>query len=126
MLQWKSGLVQVKRVPAGSPIGYDSTHVTPAATTIGVVPVGYANGYSRHLSNKGRVIVNGRLCPVVGRVSMNYITVDLGPEGADRPRDEVVLMGQQGQASVWADQLAEWCGTIPHEILTGIRSIAAG
>jgi len=125
MLQWKSRLIQVKRVPAGSPVGYDSTHITPTATNIGVVPVGYADGYARRLTNQGHVLVAGRSCPVVGRVSMNFITVDLGPEGAGRAGDEVVLMGQQGEASVWADQLAAWCETIPYEILTSIRSPGA-
>jgi alanine racemase len=121
-LQWKTRVVQVRRVPAGSPVGYSSTHVTPAATQLAVIDVGYSDGYARLLSNKGCVLVGGRRAPVVGRVTMNFTTVDVGPDATVRDGDEAVLIGTQGGASVWADELARQAQTIPYEILTGIRS----
>jgi alanine racemase len=121
-LQWKARIIQVKEVPAGFPIGYDSTYSTVRATRIGTIGLGYADGYRRALSNKGRVIVRGRSCPVVGRVNMNWVTVDLGPDSEVREGDTAVLIGAEGGASVWADELADLCDTISYEILTGIRS----
>jgi alanine racemase len=121
-LHWKTRVVQVKPVPAGFPVGYLSTHVTSAPTWLATVDVGYSDGFSRLLSNKGCVLVGGRRAPVVGRVTMNFITVDVGPQGGVCPGDEVVLIGRQGGEAVWADELARWCQTIPYEILTSIRS----
>lgn len=123
-LQWKTRVVQVKDVPAGFPVGYLSTHVTPAPTRLATIDVGYSDGFSRLMSNKGCVLLGGRRAPVVGRVSMNFTTVDVGPQGGTREGDEVVLIGQQGTEAVWADELARWCQTIPYEILTNIRSDA--
>ena len=121
-LQWKTRVLQVKRVPAGAAVGYDRTHVTASPTTIAVLGAGYADGYSRRLSEVGVVIVGGRRVPVAGRISMNFTTVDLGPDAAAREGDAAVLLGADGGASVWADEIARWCGTIPYEILTSIRS----
>jgi alanine racemase len=121
-LQWKTRVVQVKRVAAGFPVSYLSTHVTAAPTWLATVDVGYSDGYSRLLSNKGCVLVGGRRVPVVGRVTMNFIMVDVGPGGGVQAGDEVVLIGRQGGESLWADELAQWCQTIPYEILTSIRS----
>ena len=91
-------------------------------TCVGTLDVGYADGYPRALSNRGRVVAGGRICPVAGRVSMNLITVDLGPETKVREGDEVILLGADGDAAVWADDLAGLAGTIPYEILTNIRT----
>lgn len=85
---------------------------------------GYADGYHRALSNKGFVLIRGRRCPVIGRVSMNWITVDCGPETSVRPGDEVVLIGRQGSETVWADELARLARTIPYEMLTSINANA--
>jgi alanine racemase len=123
VLQWKTRLVQVKRVPRGFPVSYDSTHTTERETRIGTFPVGYADGYPRALSNRAQVLVHGRRAPVVGRVTMNLSMVDLGPDSLAQAGDEVVLLGEQGGASLWADELARWAGTIPYEVLTNIRAI---
>ncbi|MFH0952761.1 MAG: alanine racemase [Verrucomicrobiota bacterium] len=122
ILQWKSRVVQVKSVPAQFPIGYFSTYVTPAPTDIATISVGYADGYPRLLSNKGHVLIGGRRCAIVGRVSMNWVTVDVGPDSAVREGDEVVLIGEQGKEAIWADELAVLCQTIPYEILTDINA----
>jgi alanine racemase len=122
VLQWRTGVMQVKRVPAGFGVGYYSTYVTPAPTTLATLAVGYADGYHRALSNKGFVLIRGRRCAVVGRVSMNWITVDCGPDADVAPGDEAVLIGRQGNESIWADELARLARTIPYEMLTSIQS----
>lgn len=121
-LQWRTRVVQTRRVPAGYPVGYDSTHVTDRETVLGVLEAGYADGYPRRLSNRGRVLVEGRRCPVVGRVTMNLTAVDLGSSSRAAAGSEAVLLGSDGGESIWADELAEWADTICYEILTGIRT----
>lgn len=121
-LQWKTRIVQTKKVAAGSPVGYGCTYVPARDTTIAVIDAGYSDGYPRRLGNVASVLVAGRRVPVVGRVSMNLITADLGATSTVKPDAEVVLMGQQGDESIWADEIAGWAETIPYEILTGIRT----
>ena len=124
LLQWKTRVLQIKQVPAGFPVGYLSTHVTTTPTCLATIDVGYSDGYSRLMSNKGYVLVGGRRAKVVGRVTMNFTTVDVGPQGGVSPGDEVVLMGTQNGETLWADEVARWCQTIPYEILTNIRNRA--
>ena len=119
-MQWKARIVQVRDVPEGTGVGYYAAYVTKRATKIAVASAGYADGYNRHLGNRGDVLVGGQRKPVAGRVSMNWICIDLGPDSDAKPGDEVVLLGTQGRESVWAGELAEHCGTIAYEILTGI------
>jgi alanine racemase len=121
-LSWKTRILQIKKVPAGFPVSYDSTHVTKKPTNIATIDVGYADGYHRALSNKGIVVAGGKRCPVVGRVTMNLVMIDLGTATKVRVRDEVVLIGTQGRQSVRASELATLAGTIPYEILTSIRT----
>lgn len=122
ILQWKTRVVQVKRVPAGFSVGYYGTHTTEYPTQIATLAIGYADGYNRVLSNRGDVLIGGRRCAVVGRVSMNWITVDVGPDADVDIGDEVVLLGEQGSEAIWANELSSICRTIPYEILTGINS----
>jgi alanine racemase len=117
-LQWKGVLMQVKQVPANFPVGYYCTYVTSRPTDIGIIACGYADGYLRSLSNRGSVLIHGRRCPVVGRVSMNWMAVDLGPASGAKRGDEVVFIGEQGAEAIWANELAAICRTIPYEILT--------
>ena len=124
LLQWKTRVIQVKQVQAGFPVGYLSTHVTSESTCLATIDVGYADGLSRLMSNKGYVLVGGRRAKVVGRVTMNFTIVDVGAASGVKPGDEVVLIGVQGVESLWADEMARWCATIPYEILTNIRSDA--
>lgn len=120
VLQWKAPVVQVKKVPSGFTVGYYSTYRTTQPTTIVTIAAGYADGYHRALSNKGFVLLGGRRCPVVGRVSMNWITADAGPDAVVQPGDEAVLIGRQGQEAIWADELARLARTIAYELLTSI------
>jgi alanine racemase len=122
VLEWKTTVVQVKQVKAGFAVSYDSTYRTPRETVLATLDVGYADGYVRALSNKGTVLLGGRACPVAGRVTMNMLMVDAGPASTVQVGDEAVLLGRQGSAAIWADELATQAGTIPYEILTGIRT----
>lgn len=125
-LQWKTRVICVKRVQAGESVGYLGTYTALEPTWVATIDVGYSDGFPRLMSNKGAVLIGGRRRRVVGRVSMNFSAVDVGPEPEVREGDEVVLIGQQGLETLWADELARWCQTIPYEILTNIRSHPGG
>ncbi|MCP5070919.1 MAG: alanine racemase [bacterium] len=115
-LGWKARIIQVKLVPAGSHVGYGCSWKTETDTRLGVLPIGYFDGYDRGLGS-AHVLVRGRRAPVRGRVMMNLTLVDLThiPEAARG--DEVVLIGSQGEETVSAEMLADWAGTINYEIL---------
>lgn len=119
ILTWKSRLMHIKEVPTDSGIGYNHTFRTKSPMRIGIIPVGYANGYPRALSNKGQVLVHQTLVPIVGLVSMNLFTVDLStlPEAA--VGDEVVLIGDH--QGIRPTDLAELIGTTQLEILTNLK-----
>lgn len=122
-LRWVSELTFVKPVAAGETVGYGRTWVAPRDTVIGTICVGYADGYNRLLGNRGRVLVEGRPYPVVGRVCMDQIMVDLGPAATVAPGAEVVLLGRSGGEEITAQELADLMGTITYEVtcLVGAR-----
>ncbi len=120
VLTWKTRVIQVKRVDKGQPVSYGGTFIAPRPSTLAVLPVGYADGYSRALSNKGRVLIGDRPAPVVGRVCMDLTVVDVTDHLAVRPGDEAVLLGRQGSAAITADDLAAWQNTISYEVLCQI------
>jgi len=122
ILQWKARVAQVKSVPAGFSVGYYGTHCTEQPTQIATLAVGYADGYNRALSNRGDVLIGGKRCAVVGRVSMNWVTVDVGPDAEVQVGDEAVLVGEQGEEVIWANELSRICRTIPYEILISINA----
>lgn len=119
-LCWKSSISMVKEVEAGSPISYNRTYITPSRRTIATVPVGYADGYPRGLSNRGVVLVKGEMCPVVGRVCMDQLMVDVTGIPDVTRGEEVTLIGRQGNREVRAEEIAGLAGAIPYEILCGI------
>jgi len=121
-LSWKTRVIQVKSVPADFSVGYYGAYRTTVPTDLATIAVGYADGYHRLLSNKGHVLIHGRRCRVVGRVSMNWVNIDLGPNSRVRAGDEVVLIGRQGEEAVWADEIARHCRTIAYEVLTSIHA----
>jgi len=112
----------VRTMPTGSPISYGRTFITKRKSRIGVIPIGYADGYSRLFSNNADVLVGGRRAPVVGRVCMDLTMVDLTDVKAARENDEVVILGNQGKESITAYELASRADTIPYEILTSLGS----
>jgi alanine racemase len=120
VLVWKTRVLQVKSVPAGSSISYGQTFITERMSQIATLPIGYADGYPRLLSNRGEVLVQGKRAPVVGRVCMDLTMIDVTDIGEIRQGDEVVLLGRQGDAEISADEMAAWSNTISYEILTSI------
>jgi alanine racemase len=120
VLSWKTRILQLKKVPAGSSISYGQTFVTKRESFIATLPIGYADGYPRLLSNRGEVLVTGKRAPVAGRVCMDLTMIDVTDIGKIQQGDEVVLLGRQGDAEISADDMAAWADTISYEILTSI------
>jgi alanine racemase len=120
VMSFKSRLVQVRDLPAGVPISYARTYVTPRPTRTGVVAVGYGHGYSWLLSNRGHMLVRGRRVPILGRVTMDLTMVDVTDVPDASVGDEVVLFGQQGDASLTLEEVASGSETIPYEIMCTI------
>jgi alanine racemase len=116
-LSWRARIGQLKVVPAGDPIGYGLTHRTTRLSHIAVLPVGYADGYPRALSNRARVLVHGRRAAVVGRVCMDMVMVDVTDVPGVREGDVATLIGSDGTDVVSAEELAELAGTINYEVL---------
>jgi alanine racemase len=112
-------VIGVRRVPAGTPLGYGGRFVTARETTVAVLPIGYHDGFRRSFSGRVEVVLRGSKAPVVGSVSMDVTLVDATGTGAARG-DRVLCLGRDGSASVTAWDLARAAGTIPYEILCGI------
>ncbi|MBK8598507.1 MAG: alanine racemase [Holophagales bacterium] len=112
----------VKKVARGTSVGYGRTWVAPADTTIATIPAGYADGFNRLFSNRGRVLIDGRSFPVVGRVCMDQSMVDLGPGTDVKVGDEVVLMGRSGELEISCEEWAEKLGTITYEVTCQVNS----
>ena len=106
----------VKRVKQGEAVGYGRTWTAPADTWIATLPVGYGDGYSRLLSNRGRVLIDGASYPIVGRVCMDQTMIDLGPKTRVEVGDEAVLIGRSGDEEITVAEIAELMGTIPYEV----------
>jgi len=119
-MSFKSRIVQVKSVPAGYRISYGSTYETSKPTTLGVVSVGYADGYSRLLSSKGQMLVRGRRAPVVGRVCMDLTVLDVSGVDGVSVGDEVVIFGTQDGQAIAVDEIASMLGTINYEVVSSI------
>lgn len=122
VLTWKTRISQVKDVPAGAFIGYGCTYQTTRPTRIAILPIGYADGYDRHLSNQAHVLIRGRRAPVRGRICMNLTMVDVTDIPEAQLEDEVVLLGRQGNQHLAAADLANLVGTIPYEIVARLNS----
>ncbi|SDK55489.1 alanine racemase [Actinopolyspora mzabensis] len=118
-LRLTAPVVQVRRVPAETGVGYGHTHVTDRATNLALLPIGYADGLRRDTSEGARVLVAGRRCPVAGVISMDQVVVDLGDDPVE-PGTEAVVFGPGDDGEPTVDDWAHWAGTIPHEIVTGI------
>lgn len=120
VMSLKSSIVFLKKVPAGTPISYNRTFVTKRKSTIATIPVGYADGYNRKLSNQGEVLINGIRVPVTGRVCMDTTMIDVTDVPGVNYKSEVVIMGRQGREQITADDIAEKTGTISYEVLTSV------
>ena len=120
-LSWKSHVVFFKVVKPGHPVGYGSTWQSDHMVRVVTVPVGYGDGYFRCMSGKAEVILHGKRYPVVGRIAMDQIMVNIEWDSAYN-NDEVILIGEDGDVSITCEDLACWADTIPYEILTNINT----
>jgi alanine racemase len=120
VMSFKTTIVLLKDFPAGYSIGYNRTYVTDKPTRIATIPVGYGDGYGQILSNQGEAIIQGKRAPVVGRVSMDMCTIDVSHIPECRVGDEVVLMGQQGDQYISANEIAQKANTISYEVLCAL------
>ena len=113
----KARLVQVKQVPAGTTVSYGGTHTVASAARLAIIPVGYADGYSRRLSNRGQVLVRGRRCPIVGTVCMDQTVVDVTCLPDVDIGEEAVLLGPCDRDEISVGQMAQWIDGIPHQVV---------
>ncbi|MFN2136875.1 MAG: alanine racemase, partial [Candidatus Promineifilaceae bacterium] len=122
-LSWKSRVVYFKVVQPDHPVSYGSTWQSDRLTRIVTIPVGYGDGYFRAMSDKAEVVIRGKRYPVVGRICMDQLMVNIGWETAYN-NDEVILLGEDpaSGAQISCEELAEWAGTIPYEVLTNINT----
>lgn len=125
VLAWRARLTQVKDVPAGGYVGYGRTYRATHPIRIGIIPVGYHEGYDRRLSNVGHVVVDGVRCPVRGRVCMNMMMVDVTDVPGAATGSVATLLGCDGDETVSAEQLASWMGTIHYEVTSRIHPSVA-
>jgi alanine racemase len=119
-LKLETSIVFLKDIPAGTPLGYGRTFVAPKRLKIATANVGYADGYPWRLSNKAKAIIRETLVPVVGRVSMDQLLLDVSHVPDAGLGDTVTLLGEDGSERISAEDMAEWAGSIPYEILCGI------
>ena len=121
-LSWKTRIIQIKQVAKSERISYGLTYQFKKPAKIAILPVGYADGYDRKLSNCGEVIIRGKRCPVRGRVCMNLTAVEVTHVPKAQEGDEAILIGKQGQEEITTDELARKIGTINYEVVTRINS----
>ncbi len=124
-LTWKARVLAVKEVPAGAPVGYGAMFRPSRPSRIAVLAVGYADGLSHRLSARGHVIACGQFVPIVGAISMDLTTIDATDVPALTAGTPVTLLGQEGDLSINAQQLARMAGTISYDLLCGIRTRVA-
>lgn len=118
VVHWHSQVVQVRTLEAGTPMGYGHTWRAVKPCQIAQIRVGYGDGYSRRLSNRGEVLIRGCRVPVIGRVCMDLIAVDVTPLSQQvQPGDPVTLLGQDGEAFIGIEEMAHWMETIPYEVI---------
>jgi alanine racemase len=121
-LRWTAPLIGIRNIPAGASVGYGQTFVAPGPMRVGLLPVGYADGYMRQFSNRAAVVIHGVAARVIGRVNMDFITVDLTGVPQAILGDEVILLDDDPLSPASVYKLAEWGETIPYEILCKIGS----
>ena len=117
-----ASLTSVRRVPEGFRVSYGMTYATPSETFLASVPAGYADGFSRHNSSNGFMLVNGQRVPIAGRVCMDQTMIDIGDMEAVSPGDEVMILGKQGEEEITADEIADRIGTINYEVVSALTS----
>jgi alanine racemase len=120
VLAWKTEVTSLRSLQAGETAGYGNTFVASRETCLGLLPVGYADGLNRLLSNRGQVLIHGQKAPIAGRISMDQTVVDVTDVPGVAIGDEAVLLGNQGGQAITAWDLADLTSTIPWEVLCAI------
>ena len=121
-LTWRASVLSVKELPAGSLIGYGGMFRAPQPIRLAILAAGYADGIPHRLSNRGSVIVNGKLAPIVGAVSMDLTSIDVSGSPEIKVGDAVTLLGTEGGVSIDAQEIAKLAGTISYSVLCGIHA----
>lgn len=118
IISWKSEVMHIKKVNPGDYVGYGTSFMASEKMKIAVIPIGYAHGYSRSLSNHGRVLINGKRCMIIGTINMNMMTVNVSDLADIKKGDEVVLIGNQQEFSITVASFSEFSNTLNYELLT--------
>ncbi len=121
-LSWKTEIVHIKHISKGETIGYGRSFTAPEDMKIATVAVGYGDGYHRAISNQGQMLVNGHRVPIVGRICMDQTMIDITHLPSVSIGDEVVLIGEQNNQTITAQEVANWADTISYEVLLGITA----
>jgi alanine racemase len=122
VMSLKTHVIQIKTVPPETPISYSRTFYTKKESLIATIAIGYGDGYHYRLSNRGKILIQGKKLPLVGSVCMDLIMADVSELPGVKPEEEVVLLGRQGEVTISVEEVAQWADTIPYEILCGISS----
>ncbi len=122
VLEWKTCVVSVREIPAGTEVGYNGTFVATEPMRLALVALGYADGIDRRLGNRFSLLVRGQRAPLVGRISMDQAVLDVTELDGVQPGDDVVILGAQGGEVITAFDHAKASGTIPWEVFTRIAS----
>ena len=120
VLTLKSKIIYTKMVAKGTPVSYGAAWRAKRTSRIATLPIGYGDGFPRALSNKGAALVGGKRCPVVGRVTMDQVMIDVTGVPRARVGDDAVLIGRQDDTVISASELAKLCGTISYETVTSL------
>jgi alanine racemase len=120
VLSLKSRIARLRNFPAGASFGYGRTYIAQKPIKTALVPVGYGDGYHRILSNRGAVLIRGQRAPIIGRVSMDQITVDVTHIADIQEHEDAVLIGRQGEEHITAEEVAGWAQTINYEVVTSL------
>ena len=120
VMAWKTAVASLRTIEAGTRVGYNGTFVASRQMRLALLPVGYADGLNRKLSNRGHVLLGGAAAPIVGRISMDLTIVDVGDTPDAAVGDEAVILGEQNGQRITADDHARWAETIPYEILCAV------
>lgn len=121
-LSLKARITQIRNLPQGQSLSYEGTHTLTRPSRIALIPLGYADGYSRHLSNRAQVLVQGKRCPVVGNICMDLTLIDVTDVPHTAIGDEVVLIGASQNDAISPQNLATWSNTIVHEIIAQLST----
>jgi alanine racemase len=122
VLSWKSVIIQIKEINVGESVGYGRTWFASRQTKVAIIPVGYSDGFDRKLSNTGKVLINSKYTPIIGRVAMNMMMVDV-TDIPSKVGDSVTLIGKSGTNSISAEEIAEKLGTINYEVIARINPL---